>query len=508
MSRWKKMWMAAGILGCLVVSAAEPEVLVSNNFDTAADAARWQDGEKYFQPGEGRNGSGCVKFAFSGQDQAAMLTRHVDPALVRGRAVVLAGWMKAENLGQPKVSYLGSKLMIVFNYGENVSDNADQSPKKLGSYDWTRFEVYCRIPASAKAVALHIGLQNAPGTVWFDDVTLTRLPEPKVSALASTRNQPLQKTTRFRGVMSGDDLSPAAFRELGEVWGANLMRFQFLGFRGDNSTPEGFREIVRRNRERLDRAIPLARKYGIRLLIDMHAHPGEGGRPLGWKPETQQLLADVWRELAAAYKDEPVIWGYDILNEPYETNYAPSVAGSLDWNGWAEKIARAIREVDPKTPIIVESAGAGNVLGFEYLRPIDVPGVIYSFHFYNPQVYTHQNVGGSTQALDYPGVIQGKMHDRAALEKIMLPAIEFQKKYNVPIFVGEFSAVRWAPGAEQYLADCIAIFEKYGWDWTYHAYREWEGWDAEIGSDKANQARVGDTPRRRVLLDAMKQNRP
>ena len=25
----------------------------------------------------------------------------------------------------------------------------------------------------------------------------------------------------------------------------------------------------------------------------------------------------------------------------------------------------------------------------------------------------------------------------------------------------------------------ISINEAYGWDWTYHAYREWQGWSVE-----------------------------
>ena len=53
----------------------------------------------------------------------------------------------------------------------------------------------------------------------------------------------------------------------------------------------------------------------------------------------------------------------------------------------------------------------------------------------------------------------------------------------------------------------ISIFEKYGWDWTFHAFREWDGWDAEMGPDSKDRTRIGDTPRRRVLIRAMKQNK-
>lgn len=498
--------MQAGLLFAVFTVAAEnPEVLIESHFDSKAETALWQDGVTHFQPGEGRNGSGCVKFSFCDQDRSMLLTRSIDPRKVAGRAVVLEGWIKADRLGSPKVSYLGPKLMISFAYGDHVLDNVDQ-PKKTGTYDWTRFEIFCRIPASAKQVSVHVGLQNAPGTIWIDDVTLTLLPAPKSPSVEHIGNRAIPRETQFRGVMSGDDLSEDAFRELREVWGANLMRFQFLRFAGDNTTEDGYRKIVRHNIARLDSAIPLARKYHIRLLIDMHVAPGDGHGQFSFTPEKQQLLTDVWQEIAAKYHAEPVIWGYDLLNEPSETNYVYSVVGSLDWNRWAEKIARAIRKVDPDKPIIVESASAGNVLGFEYLHPIDVPNVIYSFHFYNPQVYTHQNVGGKTGAISYPGMVQGKFHDREALEKIMRPAIEFQKQYRVPIYVGEFSAVRWAPGAEKYLEDCIAIFEKYGWDWTYHAYREWDGWDTEIGTDPADKNRIGNTPRRDALIRQMRKN--
>ncbi|NLE54436.1 MAG: glycoside hydrolase, partial [Lentisphaerae bacterium] len=56
-------------------------------------------------------------------------------------------------------------------------------------------------------------------------------------------------------------------------------------------------------------------------------------------------------------------------------------------------------------------------------------------------------------------------------------------------------------------ADCIAIFEEYGWDWTYHAFRESPIWSVEMTGtvDKAVPA-TADTPRKRVLLEGFKNN--
>ena len=80
--------------------------------------------------------------------------------------------------------------------------------------------------------------------------------------------------------------------------------------------------------------------------------------------------------------------------------------------------------------------------------------------------------------------------------------IDFQKRYNAPIYMGEFSAIRWAPenSAARYLSDVIDIFESHGWDWSYHAFREWDGWSVEHGSDRKDTKRAAvPTDRERLL---------
>ena len=91
---------------------------------------------------------------------------------------------------------------------------------------------------------------------------------------------------------------------------------------------------------------------------------------------------------------------------------------------------------------------------------------------------------------------------------MLAPVREFQLAYNVHIYVGEFSAIRWAPGAADYLRDCIELFEEYDWDWTYHAYREWDGWSVEHGSDpKDHQPAEEPTDRKKLLLSWFARNK-
>jgi hypothetical protein len=102
------------------------------------------------------------------------------------------------------------------------------------------------------------------------------------------------------------------------------------------------------------------------------------------------------------------------------------------------------------------------------------------------------------------------VYDKEALRQVLAPVREFQRAYNVHIYAGEFSAIRWAPGAARYLADCIDLFEEYGWDWSYHAYREWPGWSVEHENQPASpdihKPAATDTDRKEVLLRWFKKN--
>ena len=117
------------------------------------------------------------------------------------------------------------------------------------------------------------------------------------------------------------------------------------------TTPIAIDDLVAIGR---DRVFDPAR---IKVVIDMHVGPGTKvnqllSNALSWEPEMQQALVDVWREIAARYKGDPVLYGYDLLNEPREENYVYKPGGGLSWNRLADRIARAIREIDPKTPIV------------------------------------------------------------------------------------------------------------------------------------------------------------
>ena len=156
------------------------------------------------------------------------------------------------------------------------------------------------------------------------------------------------------------------------------------------------------------------------------------------------------------------------------------------WRGLAIAIIHIIRKVDPKTWIVYEPGPGGLDRGFHDLVPLPDSHVIYSLHTYDPSVFCMQgvfDVKGLSLAqakkkinIRYPGWMAGGYWDKKRLEQVYDPVVAFQKRWHAPIYVGEFSAVQWAPGnsTARWLHDAISIFESHHWSWTYFEFRRFD----------------------------------
>ena len=144
-------------------------------------------------------------------------------------------------------------------------------------------------------------------------------------------------------------------------------------------------------------------------------------------------------------------------------------------------------------------------VAFAYQSVLKLTNVIYEVHMYMPTDYTHQGVFDTPLGGVYPDETRG--WNRDYLRKMLSRVREFQLRHGARIYVGEFSAIAWAKGAETYLADCISLFEEYGWDWTYHSFRGWPPWSVEHEcTDVRHMRGASDSARKRALLDGFKRN--
>ncbi|HBC88666.1 MAG TPA: hypothetical protein DCZ94_17110 [Lentisphaeria bacterium] len=417
----------------------------------------------------------------SSKPEGIKISRSLDVDKIRGATLNISTRIRGEDISPKPKPYNGGKIMLkVVTESESIYPQA--RPIKDGTFGWTDASIAVAIPESVKSVTLTIGLEKVSGKIWFENVKVQVVETPANIAATVPREGPVFKghpLPRLRGAMVRTETSEEDLKILGGKWNANLIRWQLgaLKYKTTGLNTPDFDKILDDEIARLDALLPVCRKYGMYVVVDMHSLAMETFSSTA----NQDKLVEVWKKLAAHYKGNPVVWGYDIVNEPRLSNWKE---GTLLWNDLAERVSKEIRKVDPDTPIIIEPEMLGVPAGFETLRPVSVPNVIYSVHMYNPGQFTHNRVYDPKQpSYTYPGMIDGKMWDKAELERNLKPVIDFQKKYGVHIYVGEFSAIRWSPGADKYLSDLIDIFEKYDWDWSYHAFREFHGWSLEHGSD-------------------------
>ena len=310
-------------------------------------------------------------------------------------------------------------------------------------------------------------------------------------------------------------------------WGATVARYQMYPvgeeWKGKTSTPEGFAAWLDWKLGVLkDEVLPLARKYRLPLVVDLHVPPGGRGGS-GMKmlddPVWADFFVDSWRKIArelapfgGSGAEPPTVWAYDLINEPTQF----STPAHIDYLALQRRAAAAIREIDPHTPVIVSCNADGAWCApsaFRWMEPLDLPNVFYQFHMYEPFEYTHQKVlpQFKDSVCAYPDPARG--WDTAGLRRMVEEVVVFQKRTGARIFVGEFSAVAYARGCDRWIADVGALLNGLGWDWCYHAFREWPGWSVEHevtsgdSKDTATFAPSADNPRKAALLSALKPHR-
>ena len=231
----------------------------------------------------------------------------------------------------------------------------------------------------------------------------------------------------------------------------------------------------------LEVALAHAAKYDIKIIltagniagrrIDVLYNEDDGG---GYHTE----LIKIWAYVAQTHGSHPNLIGYDLLNEPVEKR------GEMNWRYHIlPDLIKVVRRYDPNTYLVIEAAPWGSSRGLKEFTPVDDKKVVYSFHFYSPHNYTHQGLRGISKGLSYPGMIKKSANspllfwDRNQMQKEMRGTLDFQQKYNARIIVGEFGVLRWSGGAEKWLSDAISLFEECGWDWCFHSYGGWNGWN-------------------------------
>ena len=198
--------------------------------------------------------------------------------------------------------------------------------------------------------------------------------------------------------------------------------------------------------ELLDRVVKWAKNEGLYVILDMHAAPGgqtgdniddSFGYPFLFEsPESQALTVKIWQKLAAHYRDEPTVLGYDLLNEPIP-HFFDTVTLNPKLEPVYRKIVAGIREVDQNHIIFL--GGAQWDTNFKVFGPPFDDKLAYTFHKYWFDV------------------------KQEAIQEY----VEFSNKYNVAVWMGESGE-----NTDDWIASFRSLLDKNRIGWCFWPYKK------------------------------------
>jgi endoglucanase len=204
----------------------------------------------------------------------------------------------------------------------------------------------------------------------------------------------------------------------------------------------------------LDTAVDWAEKHQLYIIIDNHSFDLGAGTD----PHIDGILLKVWAQIAEHYKNRGKYVLYEILNEPR------SISDSR-WGEIQGAAIETIRKIDAEHAIIVGGADYNSINKLFSIPKYSDPNLIYTFHFYDPHVFTHQGAtwglpslaslagvpfpADSSRMPTTPDDLKGtwiednlKNYESIAafstLTASLDKAVAFSRERNVPIFCGEF----------------------------------------------------------------------
>jgi hypothetical protein len=222
----------------------------------------------------------------------------------------------------------------------------------------------------------------------------------------------------------------------------------------------------------IDRCLDWCQDAGLDVVLDLHHAPGYffgtlDSNTLFKNPEMQERLLQLWRAIVRRYSSRPgprII--FEFLNEVVLPDSAP-------WNALVPRLIEAVREIDTEHWLMVGGNYWNAVTALKDLEHFDDPRLVYTFHFYEPLVFTHQKapwipeIRKFNTALEFPGGTPGLKEflanepdgrhaisrfvdvqmDKDYLRTLLQPAVDFLKSTDYALYCGEFGVIDRAPMA-------------------------------------------------------------
>ncbi len=247
----------------------------------------------------------------------------------------------------------------------------------------------------------------------------------------------------------------------------------------------------------IDNCLAWCEKYHLNTVLDLHKTMGyifddASYCQFFYEEKLQDNFVMVWEEFTRRYGKYSDRVAFELLNEVTARETAEK------WNEIAARTIQAIRALNKDIRIIIGGIYNSSIEGLELLEAPSDDNIIFTFHCYSPLIFTHQSapwVGGMPMGLSvaYPDGVQelralsakyfgmdfdGDFSDEDILidchffERLFERAVAVSRKYDVPLYCGEYGVIDQAPpkAVLQWYKDINAALKKFDIPraaWTY-----------------------------------------
>ncbi|MGB4100931.1 MAG: cellulase family glycosylhydrolase [Alphaproteobacteria bacterium] len=270
-------------------------------------------------------------------------------------------------------------------------------------------------------------------------------------------------------------------------------------------------EAVNINLADLDRAVTMALKHKLAIIIDLH--------PLSRFMQTledndwaEEQVIKLWINIARYFsKVSPGKLAFGLLNEPQYYHKGAR------YQAFIKRLADAVRAAAPEHMLIVSAPEGSSLEGLQKFTPLADANIMYDFHFYEPYMVTHQGIHMGFEKkmlryfrrLPYPSNLVDKKADYYApiapnlaqaqdelqeyvdakwnfdriVSRIKLAA-DWAEQYKVRVICGEFGVLRNhidKTSRYRWISDTRRALERFGIGWELWDYSDLAGIAVPVG---------------------------
>lgn len=247
--------------------------------------------------------------------------------------------------------------------------------------------------------------------------------------------------------------------------------------------------IKEKGYERVKQVVDWCNEYKLSIVLDLHKAYGYDFNDAGNEEKNnlfvsealQKRFIDLWKEMVQRFGRYENV-AFELLNEVVEKENAEA------WNQLIKITVGEIRKITKTAPIIYGGIQWNSVKTLKLLEVPNDENIIFTFHFYEPLLFTHQKAHWvaamdpnqtvyypetmeyyqkESEKLGYQGEVVGdalsKLMGTEFITEMIEEGIKAAKNAGVSLYCGEFGVIDQAPVEDtlRWFTDVITVFKKY-----------------------------------------------